>query len=173
VAPPPQRPCLLPDRELTSIRISCRIGYESDRPLMSFVRLLSSLALMALLTFVQSAMPAPPQDAASAVIEGGVFDRNDAVIQNVAISILDLRSHTVTSVRTDDRGRYSLSVKPGRYSLTQEPIVGWLIPNEHSSFFVSAGERVVINFRPRWVFTIVDSIEGGHWIEKYETDDSM
>src|SRR5262249_4186842 len=125
------------------------------------------------LTFVQSAIPAPPQDAASAVIEGAVFDRNDAVIQNVAISILDLKSHTVTSIRTDDRGRYSLTVKPGRYCVTQEPIVGWPIPNEHSSFFISAGERVVINFRPRWVFRITDSIEGGHWIEKYDTDDSM
>src|SRR5262249_2017635 len=55
-----------------------------------------------------------------------------------------------------------------RYLLSQKPIVGFPIPYEHSSFSIYRGERLVINFRPRFPRAISDSIEGGHWIERYE-----
>jgi protocatechuate 3,4-dioxygenase beta subunit len=109
------------------------------------------------------------QGTENAVIEGSVFDMNESVIPKATIIVEDTESNEATKLQTDDSGHYKISVKPGRYAVERRPIVGFVIPYEHSSFSISAGERVTINFRPRFPFSISDSIEGGHWIEKYET----
>jgi hypothetical protein len=127
-----------------------------------------AFALSLMVAVLGSSGPAAGQSAETATIEGRVYDLYEAVIPKVAILLEDLGSHTVKELKTDDEGHYTTLVKPGRYSLSQKTIVGWPIPYEHSSFSISAGEKVIINFRPRFPFSISDSIEGGHWIERYE-----
>lgn len=83
----------------------------------------------------------------TAVIEGGVFDMNDAVIPKATIIVEDTESNEVTKLQTDDAGLYKISVKPGRYAVEKRPIVGFVIPYEHSSFSISAGERVTIKLQ--------------------------
>jgi len=132
------------------------------------------LSLIALILAASGNLSARPFDSQEAGrIEGGVFDMNGAVIQKVSIIIEDAASHTVTSLKTDDVGRYALSVEPGVYLVSTRPFVGFPIPYEHSSFRVAAGETVMINFRPNFPFAIEDLIEGGHWIERYSQSDGF
>ena len=130
---------------------------------------MTNLALAVPLIFAMSLAVSPTNKSETALIEGGVFDRYGAVIPKVPISVEELQSHSVNNAAADDNGHYSITVKPGHYLLTEGPTPGWPIAYQHSSFYVSAGERVVIDFRPRWSYPISDSIEDGHWIEKYDT----
>jgi len=128
-----------------------------------------SLVSLFLLTLGGFASHTAQGDSAS-IIEGTVYDRNGAIIQNVSISLQETKAHVVSYLKTDDNGHYKTAIKPGRYSLTLNPSPGFPIPYEHSSFDIPAGGRIVINFRPRFVYSISDSIQGGNWVEKYETD---
>lgn len=104
----------------------------------------------------------------TAVIEGTVYDINEAVIVDVWISVENTATRELKNVLTDSTGRYRLSVPPGRYSVAIRPFPGYPLGYIHSSFFVSSGERVMVNFRPQPPYAISDSIESGHWSEKYE-----
>src|SRR5262245_54814473 len=128
----------------------------------------SIFATLLIMTTLSIPSPSRCQEPDSATIEGRVYDMYEAVIPKVTILLEDVGTHTVTNLKTDDQGYYRISVRPGRYLLSQKPIVGFPIPYEHSSFSISRGERVVINFRPRFPRAISDSIQGGHWIERYE-----
>ena len=129
------------------------------------IRLTAALLIVRMLAI---GGPSLCQEGDGTIIEGRVYDIYEAVIPKVTILLEDVETHTVTNLKTDDEGHYRIVVRPGRYLLSQKPIVGFPIPYEHSSFSIYRGERVVINFRPRFPRAISDSIEGGHWIERYE-----
>lgn len=110
--------------------------------------------------------PGLAQGKESGVIDGRVYDLYEAAITNVLISIENLDSGELTRVRTDHAGGYSATVSPGRYRVTRSPSAGYPIGYVHAYFNISAREKVTINFRPK-PFTISDSIEEGHWTERY------
>jgi len=103
------------------------------------------------------------------MIEGTVYDMHEALIVGVWISIENTETGEVRNLRTDEGGRYSANLQKGRYRVTMRAHPGYPPGYEHSSFVISSGEKVIINFRPK-PFAISDSIEGGHWIERYEGD---
>ncbi len=109
------------------------------------------------------------QDHPGAMIEGTVYDMHEALIVGVWISIENTETGEVRNLRTDEGGRYSANLQKGRYRVTMRAHPGYPPGYEHSSFVISSGEKVIINFRPK-PFAISDSIEGGHWIERYEGD---
>lgn len=125
-----------------------------------------AVLLLALLTDGRTGLA---QDKGDAIIQGSVYDLHQAAIVDVWISIENTRTAETRSLQTDDGGRYSASVQEGRYRVSMRPKPGHPFGYEHASFQISSGERVIVNFRPE-PFAISSSIEGGHWLERYEGD---
>jgi hypothetical protein len=53
----------------------------------------------------------------------------------------------VAVTRSDDRGRYELTVRPGTYLLRARPPVRFLAKNPVRTVTISAGETLTVNFR--------------------------
>jgi hypothetical protein len=104
-----------------------------------------------------------------ATIEGTVYDPHEAVFVGVTISAENVSTGEVISVKTDDVGHYSLEVAPGRYKVTMRPQVGMPTGYEHSSFYISPGENVLINFRPTAFLSISSGFfEDNQYTSRYE-----
>lgn len=109
------------------------------------------------------------QDQGASIIEGAVYDPREALIVGAWISIENMETGEFRNLRTDESGRYRASLQKGRYRVTMLAHPGYPFGYEHSSFLISSGEKVTINFRPK-PFGISSSIEGGNWIERYHGD---
>ncbi|HZM86345.1 MAG TPA: carboxypeptidase-like regulatory domain-containing protein [Blastocatellia bacterium] len=105
----------------------------------------------------------------SAVIEGNVYDPHEAVIIDVSVLVENVRTGDTKTIRTDGAGRYRTTVAAGRYRLTMLPKPGYPFGYEHSSFDISMGEKVLVNFRPT-PLAISTSLENGRSVERYVGD---
>src|ERR1700742_4108131 len=107
------------------------------------------------------------QSQPACVIEGTAYDISDQLITGFRVAIEDMNSGEVINLRTDNRAHYAAQVPPGQYRVIMRKNPVYPIEYIHSTFTLTAGEKVSINFRPL-PFGISDSIENGKWHEEYD-----
>ena len=96
----------------------------------------------------------------SGALWGRVFDASGAIVQDVALRVVDDSGKVIADTKVDQKGDFILSnLSKGRYRL-DTPTVGWLIS---SGGFEITSENASSCRKPVRVYLGITSCEGGIW----------